>query len=320
MSPHKQIIFCKFTFFSSNDGYLFCLFGIKRMKKKPKKSSQALWNLFRIHHLIKPFADVDHPGGEFLHGLVDEGVGHLFVIGVGHGTCDGGEGVGIATQGDGEFDAVDIVLGVKETDDGRTYRSCTGGVKCIGIVEVGVFLVCPVWIILMKDVLTHELLVLAILQMEYGECRGHCPFDALRMVVGGGGSLRCHPDAFLFRLRQPRCRGATHGRAIAQTAIGLGLMTGKPLLEGSAESRMTMFVGTLPQVHGHVQMVDKRLCTRERQHRVVSKACSAAEQLHLTVVLDAVRPTLIGTTCNISYGLTHQIILHTHDCLMLQYF
>ena len=52
-------------------------------------------SFFPIHPLIKPLADIHHPVGEFLEGLVDEGVGHVLVVGVSHGAGDGSEGVGI---------------------------------------------------------------------------------------------------------------------------------------------------------------------------------------------------------------------------------
>ena len=45
---------------------------------------------FPIHPLIKPLTDIYHPGGELFEGLVDESVGHLFVVGIGHGAGDGG--------------------------------------------------------------------------------------------------------------------------------------------------------------------------------------------------------------------------------------
>ena len=42
---------------------------------------------FPIYPLIKPLADIHHPGGELFEGLVDEGI---FLKGVGHGAGDGG--------------------------------------------------------------------------------------------------------------------------------------------------------------------------------------------------------------------------------------
>ena len=44
---------------------------------------------YSIYPLIKPLIDIYHLGGELLEGLVDEGVGHLFVVGIGHGAGDG---------------------------------------------------------------------------------------------------------------------------------------------------------------------------------------------------------------------------------------
>ena len=71
-----------------------------------------------IHALIKAFADIYHPVWEFLHGLVDEGIGHLFVKSIGHGACYGSKGIGVAAKSNGKLDAINIILGFQETDDG----------------------------------------------------------------------------------------------------------------------------------------------------------------------------------------------------------
>lgn len=55
-------------------------------------------SFFPIYPLIKPLADIHHPGGELLDGLVDEGIGHLLAVGVGHRAGDGSEGVGIGNN------------------------------------------------------------------------------------------------------------------------------------------------------------------------------------------------------------------------------
>ena len=53
------------------------------MKKKYfHKACEGLF--YSIYSFIKPLADIYHPVWEFLHGLVDESVGHLLVVGIGH--------------------------------------------------------------------------------------------------------------------------------------------------------------------------------------------------------------------------------------------
>ena len=128
-----------------------------------------------IHALVKAFADLDHPVGQFLQGLVDEGIGHLLVIGIGHGASYGGERVGITAKSDGQLDAVDIVFRFEETDDGGADRSGTGGIETVGVVEVGIPLVRPVGIVLVEDMLPDEVLVLPVLQVEDGRAVASAP-------------------------------------------------------------------------------------------------------------------------------------------------
>ena len=49
-----------------------------------------------IHYLIKPLTDIHHPIGQFLQCLIYQSIGHLIVVGIGYGACDGSEGVCIA--------------------------------------------------------------------------------------------------------------------------------------------------------------------------------------------------------------------------------
>ena len=48
-----------------------------------------------INQLIKPLANIYHPFWKFLLCLIDEGIWHLLVIGIGHRACNGGKSVNI---------------------------------------------------------------------------------------------------------------------------------------------------------------------------------------------------------------------------------
>jgi hypothetical protein len=73
---------------------------------------------------------------------------------------------------------------------------------------------------------------------------------------------------------------------------------------------MAMFIGTLPEIHRHVFMIDKGFSTRKSQHSIVSEVCPGTEHLHLIVVFDTTSPPFIGTPCDITYCLTNQIVFH----------
>lgn len=73
---------------------------------------------------------------------------------------------------------------------------------------------------------------------------------------------------------------------------------------------MTMLVGTLPEVHCHVEMIYERLCTGKGEYGVVSEACPRAEHLHLVIVFDAVCLALVSTACYVSDSLADQVVLH----------
>ena len=127
-----------------------------------------------------------------------------------------------------------------------------------------------------------------------------------------------HTDAHLFRLCQPSGRGTAHSRAVAQTAVGLRMMALHPELEPAAKACMTMLVGTFTKVHRHVEMVDERFRAGEGQYGVVGEMGTAAEHLHLVVILDAVRSAFIRTAGNVADGFADQTILHTLHSLWLQ--
>ena len=263
-----------------------------------------------IHALVKAFADPNHPVGEFLHGLIDKGIGHVVVMGVGHRASDGGEGVSIPTKGDGQLDAIHIVARLQETDDGGAYGAGTGGIEGIVIVEISIALIGPVGIIRIQDVFSDEFLVLSTFQMEDGEGCGHRAFDAFGVVMRRGCRFGRHTDALLFRLCQPSGRGTAHSRAVAETAIRLGIMAGHPEFELTAKACVALLVGTLPEVHRHVEMVYECLCAGKGEYGVVSEACPRAEHLHLVIVLDAVCLALVDAACYVSDSLANQVIPH----------
>jgi len=45
-------------------------------------------SLLPVHHFIKPLTNFHHPLWQFLHCLINQGIGHLLVIGIGHGICN----------------------------------------------------------------------------------------------------------------------------------------------------------------------------------------------------------------------------------------
>ena len=79
-----------------------------------------------FHEGIELVVEVKHPVGEFGFGMLDEGIGHFLIVGVCHRTCDGCKGVGIASEGDGELEAVGIVFALEKTDDGNWNGELAG--------------------------------------------------------------------------------------------------------------------------------------------------------------------------------------------------
>lgn len=70
------------------------------------------------YRCIKLVVDLEHPFGELLLGIFYEVCGHFLVECVCHWAGDGGKGVGIATKGDGQFEAIGIVFALEEGKDG----------------------------------------------------------------------------------------------------------------------------------------------------------------------------------------------------------
>lgn len=86
---------------------------------------------------------------------------------------------------------------------------------------------------------------------------------------------------------------------------------------------MTVFVGTFPEVHRHIEFVDKGFCAGKGQHGIVCEVCPGAEHLHLIIVFNAVAFAFVCTSRYITYCLANQIILHNLlviDCANIQLF
>ena len=83
---------------------------------------------------VELVADIEHPLGQEFAGVVDEGLGNLAVEGVGDRTSDSRESVGITAQGDGEFQAIDVIFALKEADECGRHGELTG------LVEVEIWL------------------------------------------------------------------------------------------------------------------------------------------------------------------------------------
>lgn len=93
-------------------------------------------------------------------------------------------------------------------------------------------------------------------------------------------------------------------------------MAGHPKLELASKARMAMFIGTFPKIHRHVKMVDKGLGAGKSQHGIVGEVCSAAEHLHLVVILNTASPAFIGTARYIANRFADEVILHK-SCLKI---
>jgi hypothetical protein len=89
-------------------------------------------------------------------------------------------------------------------------------------------------------------------------------------------------------------------------------MTGHPEFELTAEACITMFVGTFPEIHRHIKIVDECFCASESEYGIVGEVCSGAEHLHLIIIFYAVTSSFVSASRYITYCLAYQIILHTH--------
>ena len=98
--------------------------------------------------------------------------------------------------------------------------------------------------------------------------------------------------------------------SIAKTAIGLGLVTSHPEFELAAKSCMSMFVGTLPEVHRHIEAVDKGFGTSKGEYSIVGEMGSGTEQLHLIIIFYPVASPLVGAASNITNSFAYQVVIH----------
>lgn len=106
------------------------------------------------------------------------------VEGVGHRTGDGGQSVGVAAEGDGFLDAVDIVCGVEEADDCRANRAGAGGIEGIAGVDIGVGTAAPFRVVLGQNLLLDLFLPTAVFQVIDRERSSNSAFDSFRMIMG----------------------------------------------------------------------------------------------------------------------------------------
>ena len=231
---------------------------------------------------LKAVVDVKQVGGEQGAALCNELVaeftaGHLQTFCAGNGGCHRSNGVRITTHGNGKPQRLlsRMVTSFKISLDGNGHTALTGDVKTVGLAEfVKIEIKVVSNFIFNKTPNPSSTFPTVVLLQEYATCDGLCSLDALRVVVGNRSRDARQLQCFFKRVGIQSDRTHTHGRTVAETAVGAGIYAQQPRGKPPAVAGVNVFPSqSLHDFHQSLRTVlrvgHQPFCHGERHDRVV---------------------------------------------------
>ena len=219
------------------------------------------------------------------------------VEGVGDGAGDAGDGVAVATKGDGFAEGVFEVCGIEEGDNGFGDGALAADIEFVGGADGFDGAVEIVGELGLEEG-ADFFFGLALPRKKDGGCDGLGSLDAVGVVVGDFGTalgfLECPVEVF----GDPSDGAGPHGGAVAPAVVGLGVVELEPLDEGAAVAGIWVEAAELLVGLGVGDPGEEVLGGGEGENGVVGEGGTGGEDL---AVFGLVVVVLVGGASDVAY-------------------
>ncbi len=195
--------------------------------------------------MLEGFEDFGESLVEELSGFFADVFGDA-VVGFCHAACDGGEGIAVASYGDGGADGVFKGFGFEEGFDGLGDGVLAGFVEFVGGAD---FIDGKVqFVVFLFDVFPDVFFCFAGSGKVDGRGGSFGAFDAFGVVMADFGDFFGEFPDFGEGFSCPAAGADSHGCAVSKAAVGFGVIGVDPVVEGSAVAALG--IGASYFLHG----------------------------------------------------------------------